>query len=80
MPDGKGSTMSNNPSLLFVQYAAYQAVFGTFYFWKRAKLPSAITFFIGIMVGGVLTIIVTKAATNRHLAELEDELLDQMMR
>ena len=34
--------------------------------------------FSSIMVGGVLTIIVTKAATNRHLAELEDELLDQI--
>lgn len=63
--------------LLIMQYAAYQVVFGTFYFWKRARLPSAVTFLLGVFVGGLSTVLVMKAATNRHLAELEDELLDQ---
>ena len=79
MPDGEVLGNSESPSLwMVVQYASYQVVFGTFYFWKRAKVPSTVTFLLGVLVGGVLTIVVTKAATNRHLAELEDELLDQI--
>lgn len=77
--DGQELANSEHPPLwLMVQYATYQIVFGTFYFWKRAKVPSVVTFFLGVMVGGFLTVVVTKAATNRHLAELEDELLDQI--
>ena len=79
MPDGEVFGNSESPSLwMVVPYASYQVVFGTFYFWKRAKVPSTVTFLLGVLVGGVLTIVVTKAATNRHLAELEDELLDQI--
>ena len=49
-----------------------------FFFWTRATMPSIITFFVGVVVGIVATVIATKAAGNRHLAELEDELIDRL--
>ena len=42
--------------------------------WQTA----VVTLVVGIAIGSVSTIVVTKAATNRHLAELEDELIEQL--
>ena len=41
-------------------------------------MPSIITFFVGAVFGIIATLITTKAAGNRHLAELEDELIDRL--
>jgi len=48
------------------------------FFWTRATMPSIITFFVGAVFGIIATLITTKAAGNRHLAELEDELIDRL--
>jgi len=50
----------------------------TFFFWTRATLPSVITFFVGTVVGMLATVVAIKAAGNRHIAELEDELIDRL--
>ena len=71
----KGSTMSNNPSLLlFVQYVGLSGRFRYVLLLETCQV--AFSYYIFSLVSwlvGVLTIAVTKAATNRHLAELEDK-------